>query len=428
MKFANSAACLLALAIASPFLLHEAEASEVVFASELPKRRALAKRRPRGTTPLEKKKVTRDAESSGTETRYKRRRLGGKGGGSSSGITGSSRHPPKFPDSEDFYRYSCEFCGEGNDSALGLSPFDISTGGACFSEDMTAEVLGRGPVSMKDLRVGDKVLTQNGLYEPVYAFAHRDSDRKATFLQIHGEKGDPPLEMTSGHLVFLANKKNPVLAKSIKVGDQLQSSNSDVAVAINKIEKVEKAGIYAPLTLGGSIVVNKALASSYISLQDMTSIDSISQTQLSREYMVIQGSELQIPIMSHHQYVDMAIAPYRMACRVMGSALCDTTKSNVEGMPLYVRLGMIFNKMSAPHWQAHPLTIFTTIVATGPFWLFERALCSNNGSTSWAAMAVLFLAVAGWMRKKRVTVATHEVTKSPQRISDDEEVALHASA
>jgi len=392
MKFALSAAYLVALSIASPFLLDSAVASDPVNL----KRRTLVRRRARGTrTSLPKNGAAGNAESSGTGTMLKRRRLA-------------------HDDDEDFYRYSCEFCGEENNSTLGLSPFDLGSGAACFSEDMKAEVLGSSLVSMKDLRVGDKVLTENGIYEPIYAFAHHAPDKEATFLQIHGDSGDPLLELTSDHLVFLANKKNPVLAKSVKVGDMLRSSNNEVAVTITKIGKVEKTGIYAPLTLGGSVVVNNVLASSYISLQDMRHAESVSQTQLSSEYMVIQGSKLQIPIMSHHQYVDMAIAPYRMACRVMGSALCDTTQGTSEGMPFYVKLGMLFNKMSAPHWYVHPLAMLVTIVATGPFWFFERAFFFNNGAINWAAMAVLLFATAGWitLKKSRVAFVTRKVKKA----------------
>ena len=77
----------------------------------------------------------------------------GKGKGSS----GSS------PEDDDFYRYPCEFCGEGNDSALGGE-----LGGLCFSKDMTVQVLGRGLVTMEELKVGDKVMTQHGKFQSVY--------------------------------------------------------------------------------------------------------------------------------------------------------------------------------------------------------------------------------------------------------------------
>ncbi|MEL6803028.1 MAG: hypothetical protein AAFO91_04495 [Bacteroidota bacterium] len=44
---------------------------------------------------------------------------------------------------------------------------------ACFSEVATVQVEGKaGSVATPDLKVGDTVLTGNGDYQPIYAFAH----------------------------------------------------------------------------------------------------------------------------------------------------------------------------------------------------------------------------------------------------------------
>ena len=49
---------------------------------------------------------------------------------------------------------------------------DAVTEAACFSEVSTVQVQNKGPVAMKDLQVGDYVLTANNEYQPVYAFGH----------------------------------------------------------------------------------------------------------------------------------------------------------------------------------------------------------------------------------------------------------------
>jgi Hint module len=315
----------------------------------------------------------------------KRRRLNGKGKGSSD-------------EGDDFYRWPCEFCGKGNDSAL--DPNNL----ACFSKDMAVIAMGKGVVKMDHLEVGDKILTEDGVFQSVYSFAHRDPNEKATFLKIHSDNGQP-LELTHEHLVFLADKKNPVRAKSVKVGDVLKSATGNGKTAtIKKIETVEKEGIYAPLTMGGSLVVNGVLASSYIAVQDTSKIENTSQSTLSDEYMILQGSKVQIPLISHHQFVDMAISPYRLVCRTVGSKFCDATKYIRDGMPLYVRLGLALTRLSNPNVKFHALFVVATVVLSSPFWLLERAVFLDHGVLNFSYLAVIMLTALTWIALKKFQV------------------------
>ena len=95
---------------------------------------------------------------------------------------------------------------------------------------------------MKNLQVGDYVLTRTGNYQPVYAFAHWDSSRYTEYLQIHTSRLNhrddenshiimnhhnitmvsSPLELTQDHLVYIQGEDKPVPAGAVKVGDILQ--------------------------------------------------------------------------------------------------------------------------------------------------------------------------------------------------------------
>ena len=82
---------------------------------------------------------------------------------------------------------------------------------------------------MKDLKIGDYVLTDADHYEPVFTFGHVDRERPTDFVSIETVPRNAkrstdhrPLEMTGQHLVFLHGKANPVRADSVKVGDILE--------------------------------------------------------------------------------------------------------------------------------------------------------------------------------------------------------------
>jgi len=125
----------------------------------------------------------------------------------------------------------------------------------------------KGEVAMKDLTVGDKILTANNKYETIYSFGHRHDEVEAEYLQVKTSHSETPLELTADHMVFLS-KKRAVPASMLKVGDSLLlSSSSDELVAIESIKTVKRVGAYAPFTASGTVVVNGIVASSYISMQ-----------------------------------------------------------------------------------------------------------------------------------------------------------------
>jgi hypothetical protein len=241
---------------------------------------------------------------------------------------------------------------------------DVDIAG-CFSKDMTVQVQDRGAVAMKDLQIGDKVLTGRFGYSAVYAFGHYAPNLKGEFLTIHtttGNKNAPlPLEVTDEHLLYLDNKSNPVRASSIRVGDILQPHGARVT----KIDqKVTKTGLYAPLTAEAQVVVNGIQASSYVALQPPGD----------DEYGVFQNGR---PFLSLHDGVHMVLTPFRMICTSRLLATDDFCHSyNEHGMPYHVGHGIqILQWIDQQSWQlqatlfvlAFPL--FGIMMALEKFWL-----------------------------------------------------------
>lgn len=154
------------------------------------------------------------------------------------------------------------------DTAVGVG------GGLCFSGETMVHVMDGGTIPMKELQVGDPVLTRTGTYQPVYAFAHWDPTRSAQFLQIYtrtlngddkhnnleNSRATSPLEVTKDHLVYIHGMAKPIPAAAVQVGDVLQgvstatvSNQSAVSkhqpeLVVTKIQSVTRKGLYNPLT------------------------------------------------------------------------------------------------------------------------------------------------------------------------------------
>lgn len=170
---------------------------------------------------------------------------------------------------------------------------------------------------MKNLRVGNRVLTGSNTYQTVYAFAHHDPERMATFQEIHTSNNQAPLEVSGEHLLFLEGKHSPVRADSIKVGDTLQGTeHANKNATVTKVWVMVKKGIFAPLTADGTIVVDGILASTYASLIKEPKKDSL---------------------LSDQTYCHVGLAPFRLFCKLAASH-CNSY--NEDGMPYYVSFGL----------------------------------------------------------------------------------------
>jgi Hint module len=257
---------------------------------------------------------------------------------------------------------TCGACGGGG-------------GSGCFSATSTLFVRGKGSVAMKDVEVGDMVMTTSQeTFEPLYAFAHRNKGQEATFLKITTDLNS--LEVTEEHLVYIAGKTRPVRADSIKVGDELQAGNGLNAV-VKEIVSVIKEGLYAPLVPSGQILVDGVLASSYIALQEEDN-----------EYFSTFNGLIKIP---HDAVVHFYLSPMRVVCMGMTDKPCRVMASN--GMPLYISLCLDALRMahdSAYAYYAQPLLIVLTFFLAIGFYVVEGLFGAKMGPLIIFTLAVAY--------------------------------------
>jgi hypothetical protein len=215
-------------------------------------------------------------------------------------------------------------------------------GGGCFSATSTVQVLGKGSVQMQHLKVGDQVrIATSGFqgfggeggiqrhnsyyYQAVYAFGQHNSDALVDFHIIStrdDNNKEGSLEITGEHLVYIAGKKHPVRADSLKVGDVLLGT-SQAEVRVTAIGLAKKQGLYSPLTQDGSLVVNGIAVSTYVALQEGNP----------EHYRV--GP---LNLLSHQSFVDLYLTPFRMMCMGVSPSLCQVY--DADGLPHYISFGM----------------------------------------------------------------------------------------
>lgn len=203
---------------------------------------------------------------------------------------------------------------------------------ACFSGDMTVEEELAGTKKMKDLQLGDRVKTTLGVFEPVYSFGHYNPNTKAEFVQLKSSnKGSTTtIELSKDHMLFVEHSEAPIPAVAIKVGDVLRG-----AVVVESMHHVVRKGVFSPFTPSGTILVNGVAASTFISLQEESSVLKI-------------GSSFSTPLT--FQWLAHSLeAPHRIYCRLVGD--CTTEMYNKDGVSV---------------WVAEPLVWTQWLLAQGP--------------------------------------------------------------
>lgn len=137
----------------------------------------------------------------------------------------------------------------------------------CFPASSTV-VAHRGPlpvrIRMDDLRIGDVISDGLGGTTTVYAFSHRDASARTTFARV-SLKGGGAITASASHL--LLTPARPVAAGAMTPGDPiLLASGRPGQVA--SVRAVGGRGLYAPMTLSGTLVVDDAAASAYTTSLD----------------------------------------------------------------------------------------------------------------------------------------------------------------
>jgi len=228
-------------------------------------------------------------------------------------------------------------CGrDGIDDPAWCSSAPPATGGVggfCFPGSSKVEVQTESgktqKVAMKNLSIGDKVNTGNGVFEPVYSFGHYSPSIKADMLQIKTDSKST-LRLSPNHILMTASN-GAIPASQIKVGDQLLSSSGNVE-NVRKIDNVIAHGMYAPFTPSGKVVVDGILASSYIALEDSDGLE-------------LMGGVLKI---SHQWMAHAGSFPHRMMCYYLpgdnNNNYCANEQYSLEGISEGVYGSFLFYK------------------------------------------------------------------------------------
>jgi hypothetical protein len=136
----------------------------------------------------------------------------------------------------------------------------------CFPSSASCQVEGRGAVLMKDLKLGDKVLVGEGVYESIYSFGHRlDDSVPRDYLEI--TTASLKLELSREHMLFVEGR-HAVPASSIKIGDAVELSSAGEYATVQSVRSISREGVFAPFTPSGTIVVNGFKCSAFIALQE----------------------------------------------------------------------------------------------------------------------------------------------------------------
>jgi hypothetical protein len=155
---------------------------------------------------------------------------------------------------------------------------------SCFSSQNWVNVLGKGLVSMDQLRIGDYVLGRDNTYSRVYSFGHIHPDTKVEFLQIYVMGLPDPLELSARHMVFVEEDR-AIRADAVQVGDTIGQHQQRV---VYMVKTQTRRGVYAPFTESGDIVVNGILASSYVEVFSSGSLRMDQQHQAAHAFLAIR--------------------------------------------------------------------------------------------------------------------------------------------
>jgi hypothetical protein len=178
-------------------------------------------------------------------------------------------------------RKNCIFLFVNNSLFVADSSIAVKTGG-CFPGTSYVTVEGRGRVPLTSVKVGERVLASNSeghvTYSDVMLFLHHDTTAIGSFYSLQADSGHV-IQLTANHLIYrsrcrtnhttnnFASCAEAVFADDVRVGDTLFHVASDKKYVVTSrvvsitVERI--AGMYAPLTSAGNVVVDDVIVSCY---------------------------------------------------------------------------------------------------------------------------------------------------------------------
>ena len=230
----------------------------------------------------------------------------------------------------------------------------------CFSLESTVIVRDQGAISIRDLRIGDMVLSdEHSTWSRFYSKGHYNEKTKTEFVQISTEVTEKPLELTPGHMVFKASSKLPVPAFSIQVGNVVKTANGPSMVT--GVKKILRIGLSNPLTLSGSIVVDGVVASTHSEETGFEGGDT--------GWVYIGDHK----IVHWHKLHHTIHTPHRIICGRL--ATCAETL-NEDGLTPFSHYGLALHKMAIEKDSAifSAFVLLAVVIFTAPFYVIELML------------------------------------------------------
>ena len=126
---------------------------------------------------------------------------------------------------------------------------------------------------MKDLRIGDRILTVNSGFPAitnVLGFLDKRIRDISEYIRISLDD-EQRLTISASHVMFVHGEDNGVrdiFAKDIQIGDMVYVLQEKMVKMVHVVDitHVQRTGAYVPLTSTGTLIVDGVLVSSYTNI------------------------------------------------------------------------------------------------------------------------------------------------------------------
>lgn len=143
----------------------------------------------------------------------------------------------------------------------------------CFAADSSVLLENGQRKTLRNLNIGDRVLTMDAAGQPVYSevilFMDRNLEQVENFVQIHTD-GGATLTVTPAHLVLIwhptEQRLEYMFADRVQENDYVLVHDQYDRLSPQRVQRLKVAhrpGVVAPLTRTGTIVVDSVTASCY---------------------------------------------------------------------------------------------------------------------------------------------------------------------
>ena len=161
---------------------------------------------------------------------------------------------------------------------LTLNYSHIVTAGGCFPPNSIVIGKQNKTIKMESLKIGEEILTVddkgNYAFTKVILMMHNDRQGKLRYRKLMTDIGIS-LEISPEHLIYTVDYHGNVIVKAagrIQIGDSIFSFNKYLGrrqvVRVLQITEESKAGMYAPLTESGNLIVDNHFVSSYATYEN----------------------------------------------------------------------------------------------------------------------------------------------------------------